>query len=88
MIRARLGALAVVIAVPLGAHSAMSLPARPSPAPAAMGTAAEPVFGRIPYGDSYRYTSPYYSYGYPRLYYYPWGLQPRYRWYYRRSRPN
>ena len=25
-------------------------------------------------------TSPYYSAGYPRLYYYPWGLRPHTRW--------
>ena len=25
-------------------------------------------------------TSPYYSAGYPRLYYYPWGLGPHARW--------
>ena len=27
-----------------------------------------------------RDSSPYFSYGYPRLYYYPWGLPPRRRW--------
>lgn len=86
MIRSSLAALAVVISVPLGAHSAAGLPVRLAATPAAATAMAEPVFGRIPYGDSYRYASPYYSYGYPRLYYYPWGLQPRYRWHYRRSR--
>ena len=31
-------------------------------------------------------TSPYYSYGYPRLYYHPWGLSPHartHRWFHR-----
>lgn len=84
MLRASLAALAVVIAVPLGAPSAQSLPYRLVAPPLATVVAAEPVFGRIPYGDSYRYTSPYYSYGYPRLYYYPWGIQPRRHWYHRR----
>ena len=84
MLRASLAGLAVAISLPLGAETALGHPARPSAAPAPAGTTAEPVFGRIPYGDSYRYTSPYYSYGYPRLYYYPWGIQPRHRWNLRR----
>ena len=72
-----LGALSVVIAMPLAAVSAASLPARPMPAAEALRSLVEPVHGRILYGNSYRYASPYYSYGYPRLYYYPWGVAPR-----------
>lgn len=72
--------LLAMLAVAAGTHGlaapAAAVPARPMAAEASR-FAATPVTGRIPYGYGYRYTSPYYSYGYPRLYYYPWGLPPR-----------
>lgn len=46
-----------------------------------MRAAIEPVHDRILDGHRYRYASPNYSYGYPRLDYDPWGIAPRaHRW--------
>ena len=82
--------LVALVSIALTAVSAAALPVAPATVQPDIAAIAQPllerVHGRIPYGNSYRYASPYYSYGYPRLYYYPWGLDPRRSWHRRRHR--
>ena len=66
-------AVAGLLLLGLAADPATALVARAPAQQSEVVLAGHRLWHRVP-------TSPYYSAGYPRLYYYPWGLRPHARW--------